>query len=98
MPAAHFFAIASLAFGTAAVGQQAATPPPQQQQPINVTGEKPAPPQQKLVCKNESTGSLIPKRVCMTAAEWKKAEDNASGQMQEMRDWQRIRCSYGTNC
>jgi hypothetical protein len=92
-----WIALAALACDTAAVAQQG-TPPSPQQQPIKVTGEKPAPPVQKLICKTEDTGSLIPKRMCMTVDEWQQAEKESKDQMQQMRDWQRTRCAYGMNC
>jgi len=84
-----------LAAGTTAE-PQTVTPAPVQP-PIVVTGDKQAP-QQKPVCKLVSTGTMFPKRVCMSKAEWANLESDAEDTMKQMRDWQRVRCNYGSTC
>jgi hypothetical protein len=88
--------IIAAAAGSAAVAQQAPPPPPQP--PITVTGQRAVPDPDKPVCKRVDTGSLIPRKVCMPAAEWARAQSNVDGEMRAMRDWQRVRCNMGTRC
>ena len=71
--------------------QQASNPP------ITVTGEKPTP-VDKTVCKQVSTGTSIPKRICMPKSEWAKVEQRSDDSLRAMRDWQRVRCNYGSTC
>jgi hypothetical protein len=39
---------------------------------------------------------LIPKKVCMPASEWARAQSNKDDLMKTMRDWQRTRCTGAT--
>ena len=87
--------IIAAAAGTTAVAQPA--PPPPAQPPITVTGQA-VPDPDKPVCKYVDTGSLIPKKVCMPASEWARAQRNTDDEMRSMRDWQRVRCNMGTRC
>lgn len=89
--------IAAAAASSAAVAQQATPVPPASQQPITVTGQA-VPDEDKPVCKFVETGSLIPKKVCMTKSEWARTERNNDDSMKTMRDWQRVRCNMGTTC
>jgi hypothetical protein len=89
------FIIAGAA-SSAAIAQQA--PPAPVQPPITVTGQKPLPDPDKPVCKYTETGSLIPRKVCMPASEWARAQSDTDGAMKTMRDWQRVRCNMGTRC
>ena len=87
--------IIAAAASSAAVAHPA--PPPPAQPPITVTGQA-VPDPDKPVCKYADTGSLIPKKVCMPKSEWARAQSDTDGAMKTMRDWQRVRCSMGTNC
>lgn len=87
--------IIAAAASSAAVAQQA--PPPPAQPPITVTGQA-VPDADKPVCRYTDTGSLIPKKVCMPASEWARAQSNNDDAMKTMRDWQRVRCNMGTRC
>jgi hypothetical protein len=89
--------IIAAAASSAAVAHQAPLPPPAQPG-ITVTGQKPAPDPNKPVCKYTDTGSLIPKKVCMPASEWARAQSETDGAMKTMRDWQRVRCNMGSGC
>lgn len=62
-------AIFFMAFALVTVGfAPANAPPPEPQQPIDVVGKRD--PGQKMVCRMAvSTGSIIPARVCKTAAQ-----------------------------
>ena len=88
--------IIAAAASSAAVAQRAAPPPAQP--PITVTGQKVAPDPDKPVCKYTDTGSLIPKKICMPASEWARAQSNNDKSMKTMRDWQRVRCNMGSGC
>ena len=93
MPVPLFLAVL-LAAGSAAAQN---APPPPAEPPIVVTGDKQTP-EQKPVCKLISTGTMFPKRVCMTKAEWADVETDAEDAMKQMREWQRVRCSFGLRC
>jgi hypothetical protein len=64
---------------------------------ITVTGEEPQA-EPKLVCKYSSTGTMLRKRICKSKADWAKAEQDSEQALKEMRDWQRVRCGFGTGC
>jgi hypothetical protein len=82
--------------GSAAVAQQA--PPAPAEPPIVVTGEKPPPPAEKMVCKLTDTGTMLKKRICLPKSEWSIIESNSEETLKQLRDWQRVRCNYGTRC
>jgi hypothetical protein len=65
--------------------------------PILVYGPK-QPAEEEVVCKYTSTGTMFRKQVCRPASEWTKAEAKSEDTLRAMRDWQRIRCSFGTRC
>ena len=87
MDALYVIAGALLAIG------QAASPPPQKPlPPVVVNGQQPVTPQK--VCKWSGTGTMFPKRICLTPDEWAKAEGDAEGAMEQMREIQHgARCS-----
>jgi hypothetical protein len=93
--AAYLAGINAIALTTSAFAQQTAIPPAQQT-PIDATGQKP-PPKEKLICREENTGRLVPTRICRTAAEWKQAESEGQGNLDALQDSQR-RCGMGTIC
>jgi hypothetical protein len=81
-----------LSTALAAAPQSTAAPPPVQP-PITVTGQQPTSAEQK-VCKWTGTGTMFPKRICMAPEDWAKAESNAEGDIQRMREIQHgARCS-----
>jgi hypothetical protein len=45
-----------------------------------------------------STGTMISKRLCLPKSEWAKAESGGQQALDAMRDWQRVRCNFGTTC
>ena len=65
--------------------------------PATVTGEKPAP-VDKMICKLTSTGTSIPKRICLPKSEWAKTSERSDDALRAMRDWQRVRCNFGSTC
>ena len=86
--------LVALAAGSSAMAQQtqtAANPP------ITVTGELP-PTVDKTICKQMSTGTSIPKRICLPRSEWAKVSQRSDDSLRSMRDWQRVRCNYGSTC
>ena len=87
--------LVAFATSTSALAQQAQQQPANP--PITVTGEKPAA-VDKTVCKSMSTGSSIPKRICMPRSEWAKVSERSDDSLRAMRDWQRVRCNYGSTC
>jgi hypothetical protein len=87
-------AVLIFTIGSAAIAQP---PPAQGNPPIIVVGEKP-PHVDKVECKTLNTGTLIPKRVCMPESEWSDAEKRSRDALRSMRDWQRMRCRYGSIC
>ena len=87
------FVIASALLSAA---QASNAPPPTPQPPVTVTRQ--LPPEEKPVCKSVDTGTLIPKRVCMSASEWKNMESNSREEMDRLRDQQRFRCGNATMC
>jgi hypothetical protein len=83
---------AIFAAALAAAVQSPAAPAPVVQAPVTVTKTQPAEPQK--VCKWNGTGTMFPKRICMSAEDWAKAEGNAEGDIQRMRELQHgARCS-----
>jgi hypothetical protein len=91
MRAIPIIAIAALAFDAAALAQSAPPPPAGAQQPIDVTGKKQRR-EDQIVCKDVSTGTMITKHLCMTRGEWDKAQADSGAALDDMRDFQRIRC------
>jgi hypothetical protein len=89
MRAIPIIAIAALAFDAASFAQSA--PPPSTQPPIDVTGQK-VRPEDRVICKDVSTGTMITKRICMTRAEWDKKTADSGKDLDDMRDFQRMRC------
>ncbi|HYC63778.1 MAG TPA: hypothetical protein VEC14_03520 [Reyranellaceae bacterium] len=86
-------AIAAAAAAPAIAQQPPAQPEPE---PITVTGEKPA--DEKLVCKMTDTGSMMRKRVCLPKSEWAKLEADSQDNLKTLREWQRVRCNFGSIC
>jgi hypothetical protein len=84
----------ALAANSSAMAHQAQQPA---NPPITVTGELPAT-VDKTICKQMSTGTSIPKRICMPKSEWAKVEQRSDNSLRAMRDWQRVRCNYGSTC
>ena len=102
----RLIAAAALLGGSAAAQQPAPVQPPAPAQgpatatngaPITVTGEMPEP-EPKLVCKQTTTGTILRKQVCKTEAEWSRAGHNSEETLRALRDWQRVRCSFGMRC
>jgi hypothetical protein len=86
--------LVAFAAGSSAMAHQAQPAP---NPPITVTGEKPAP-VDKTLCKLMSTGTSIPKRICLPKSEWAKVSQRSDDSLRAMRDWQRVRCNYGSTC
>ena len=86
------FVIASALLSAGQANAQLPTP----QQPVTVTKQLPA--EERPVCKSVETGTLIPKRVCMPASEWKTVESNSREEMDRLRDQQRLRCGNAMMC
>ena len=86
--------LVAFAAGSPAMAYQAQQAP---NPPITVTGELPAS-VDKTVCKSMSTGTSIPKRICMPKSEWAKVEQRSDDSLRAMRDWQRVRCNFGSTC
>jgi hypothetical protein len=85
--------LVSLIISAALASQAPSVPPPVTQQPVTVTGQQP-PGQPQKVCRWSGTGTLFPKRICMTPDEWEKEEGNAEKAIQQMREIQHgARCS-----
>lgn len=87
--------LAASSLGAAAAAQGPTEAP--EQPPITVTGEK-IPADEKMVCKQTTTGTMIRKRICMTEDQWSTAQTNSEDQLKSLREWQRVRCSFGTKC
>jgi hypothetical protein len=86
--------LVAFAAGSSAMAHQAQPAP---NPPITVTGELPAS-VDKTLCKQMSTGTSIPKRICMPKSEWAKVEQRSDDSLRAMRDWQRVRCNFGSTC
>jgi len=85
-------ALAASSTALAHQAQQDASSPP-----ITVTGDK-IPPADKMVCKLTNTGTSIPKRICLPKSEWARAEQSTDNTLREMRNFQRVRCNFGSTC
>jgi hypothetical protein len=91
MRAIPIIAIVALAFDATALAQPAPPQTASGQPPIDVTGKKQKR-EDQIVCKEVSTGTMITKHLCMTRGEWDKAQGDSSDALDDMRDFQRIRC------
>ncbi len=92
----RFAALIALLTGATAAQQPAPAPGPAGPT-ITVTGEEPQA-EPKLVCKYTNTGTMLRKRICKSKAEWAKAEHDSEDALKAMRDWQRVRCGFGSGC
>ena len=84
------FSAAGLMISSAALAQDAAAPAPAKKKDDG----------SKVVCKTEQfVGSVIPRRICKTKAEWEAAADNSQQYLDEKRrlgvDQQSIRGRSG---
>jgi hypothetical protein len=97
MFAVRLIAVGALLAGGPAVAQEPAPAP--EGAPSTVTGDKLKPePKPKLVCKETTTGTVLRKRICLPKSEWARAEKDSGETLKAMRDWQRVRCGFGSIC
>jgi len=53
---------------------------------------------EKKICKNEAkTGSIMPKRVCRTKAEWDQLSEQGKADLDRVRDMDRSRSMVGSS-
>ena len=51
---------------------------------------------EKKICKNDAkTGSIMPKRVCRTKAEWDQLSEQGKADLDRVRDMERSRSAVG---
>jgi hypothetical protein len=81
-----------IASAVLAIGQATSQAPQKPLPPVVVNGQPAGQPQK--VCRWSGTGTMFPKRICMTPDEWAKAEGDAGNAIEQMRQIQHgARCS-----
>jgi hypothetical protein len=96
IPTKPIFLILAAAMTSAVAAQTSAPPPAASGQPAGAPTAKP--PKPKQVCQTMQTGSLIPKRVCMSPEEWAEFQRRNGLTADEIGRTTSTRCTMGGIC